>query len=161
MRVGPNEYKDALRRFASGVSIVTVEFEGEVHGMTATSFASVSLDPPLILICLEKASRTLSLVREARRFAVNVLAEVQEDLARKFAQHGEKPFGEVDYQTGVTHAPLLHGAIAWIECDERELINGGDHDIVVGEVIACRSHPGKPLVYFNRGYRRFGSKDLS
>lgn len=153
MVVGPEQYREALRKFASGITIVTVAHGGELHGMTASSFASVSLSPPLVLVCLEKSSKTRSLVLEAGHFAANILGDHQESVARSFSESGPKPFGDLKHRPGQQGAPLLDGAIAWIECSVWRVMEAGDHDVVVGEVEACDTRPGAPLVYFDRDYR--------
>jgi flavin reductase (DIM6/NTAB) family NADH-FMN oxidoreductase RutF len=153
MAVGPDEYRQALRKFASGITVVTVAEPGGFHGMTASSFAAVSLIPPQVLVCLEKTTRTRGLVLDARAFAVNLLADHQEGVARSFSQPGSKPFDELKYKIGQTGAPLLEGAIAWIECAIAQVLDAGDHDVVIGEVVSCERRDGHPLVYFDRAYR--------
>ena len=149
--VDPDEFKTALSRFASGVTVVTVGVEGKLHGMTASSFASVSLEPPRILVCLDKSSRTRALLSDA--FAVNILSSQQQEISRGFAHAGDKPFGSLSHEIGTTGAPLIHGSLAWIECRTASIVDGGDHDIVVGDVVACRTGDGEPLIYFAREYR--------
>lgn len=151
MTVSPEDFRTALSRFASGVTVVTVGSEGMLHGMTASSFASVSLDPPRILVCLDKSSRTRSLLSDS--FAVNILSADQEDISRSFAHAGDKPFGSLSHELGGRGAPLIHGALAWIECTTSSIVDGGDHDIVIGDVVGCSSVDGAPLVYFEREYR--------
>ena len=151
--VEPEAYREALSKFASGVTVVTVTFDDRSHGMTASSFASVSLDPPLVLVCLDKSSRTRSLIVEAGVFAVNVLTSRQEELARSFSQAGDKPFDQIPHRNGPLGAPLLDDAIARIECRLHTMFEAGDHDIVVGAVAACEIGDGEPLVYYDRGYR--------
>lgn len=153
MPVGPEEYRQALRRFASGITVVTVVNGPELHGMTASSFAAVSLQPPLVLVSLEKGSRTRELILEVRSFAVNVLAENQEAVARGFSQSGHKPFEATKHHFGRTGAPLLDGALALLECRIERTIDAGDHDVVIAEVLATEARDGAPLVYFNRAYR--------
>lgn len=121
--------------------------------MTASSFAAVSLEPPLILVNLEKRSETLALVRAVGSFAVNVLASDQEDLARSFAASGVKSFSSIDYRNGSDGHPLIEGCIAWMECRTREITDGGDHEVVIGEVAATGSADGPPLIYWDRRYR--------
>jgi flavin reductase ActVB len=147
----PDDFRTALSRFASGVTVVTVSANKTMHGMTASSFASVSLDPPRVLVCLSKSSRTRALLSDT--FAINVLGADQEDVSRAFAGAGEKPFNSLDHQIGASGAPLLHGALAWIECATSSIVDGGDHDIIVGDVTACSSGDGQPLIYFARAYR--------
>ena len=158
MGVGPEEYRRALRRFATGVTIVTVHSDDGPHGMTASSFAAVSLEPPLILVSLEKSSRTRALIFEGGTFAVNVLGADQESISREFATRGEKSFEDLPHRLGTTKAPILDGSLAWIECTTKEWIDAGDHDVVIAEVIASDVKDGDPLVYFDRAYRRI--KDL-
>lgn len=150
MTVSPDEFKTALGRFASGVTVVTVGDNDTLHGMTASSFASVSLEPPRILVCLDKSSRTRSLLSDS--FAVNVLSAEQEQVSRSFAHAGDKPFSELGYEIGASGAPLIHGSLAWLECATSSIVDGGDHDIVIGDVTRCSHADGSPLVYFRRGY---------
>jgi 3-hydroxy-9,10-secoandrosta-1,3,5(10)-triene-9,17-dione monooxygenase reductase component len=156
--VGPEEYRRALRRFATGVTIVTVHTDDGPHGMTASSFAAVSLEPPLILVSLEKSSRTRTLILESGTFAVNILSVGQESISREFATRGDKSFADLPHKLGVTRAPILDGSLAWIECTTKEWIDAGDHDVVIAEVIACDVADGESLVYYDRDYRTI--KDL-
>ena len=133
--------------------MVTVDHDGELHGMTASSFASVSLEPPLILVCLDKASRTRALILEQGSFVVNILAGDQEGVSRSFSRRGTKPFAELGHRPGTAGDPLLDGAIAWIECRLSELVEAGDHDIFVAEVLACEDRAGDPLLYYDQAYR--------
>jgi len=149
----PTRFRSALRRFASGVTVVTVEHDGELHGMTASSFASVSLDPPLILVCLDRASRTRALILEKGSFAVNILGGDQEEVSRSFSRRGTKPFDRLPHHIGDGGDPVLDGAIASIECRLDQMVAAGDHDIFVGEVLACDARPGEPLLYYDQGYR--------
>ncbi|MDQ4144724.1 MAG: flavin reductase family protein [Actinomycetota bacterium] len=153
MPVGPDDYRQALRRFASGLTVVTVSNGERLHGMTASSFAAVSLTPPLILVSLEKGSRTREIVLEVGSFGVNILSEEQVEVARGFSKAGHKPFESVPHRTGDSDVPILEGTLASLECRIHQAIDAGDHDIVVGEVVACSARDGSPLVYFNRSYR--------
>jgi flavin reductase (DIM6/NTAB) family NADH-FMN oxidoreductase RutF len=119
--------------------------------MTASSFASVSLDPPRVLVCLDKSSRTRALLADT--FAINILSSEQEGVSRSFSHAGDKPFDSLPHEIGPSGAPLLHGALAWIECATSSIVDGGDHDIIIGDVTGCRSAEGHPLIYFKRGYR--------
>lgn len=153
MTVDPDEFRDALSKFASGVTVVTVAAGNSFHGMTASSFASVSLSPPRVLVCLDKTSRTRALLSEPGCFAVNVLGSGQEAISRAFAASGLKPFDATPHRPGKNGAPLLEGAIAWIECNVSSIVDGGDHDIVVGDVTRCETAGGEPLIYHERRYR--------
>jgi flavin reductase (DIM6/NTAB) family NADH-FMN oxidoreductase RutF len=153
MGVGPDQYRETLKNYGSGVTIVTVELDGVTHGMTASSFASVSLIPPLVLVCLEKESRTRQLVLEKRTFAVNVLRAGQEEIAAAFARPGPKTFGAAWDQTASDGSPMTSSALARMECTVTSVFDGGDHDIVVAEVQTSDWDDGQPLIYFNRHYR--------
>jgi flavin reductase (DIM6/NTAB) family NADH-FMN oxidoreductase RutF len=140
--------------FATGVAVATVRAsDGTPHGLTVSSFTSVSLQPPLILICIDYAFNFLSHFRACSNFAVNVLNETQRDLSVTFAVKPEGRFEGVDWHTNVTGAPLLRGCIANIECRLSSIIEAGDHAIFLGEVIHAESPGGRPLLYFNRDYR--------
>ena len=152
MTVDPQDFRSALGRFASGVTVVTVSANGRKHGMTASSFASVSLEPPRILVCLDKSSTTRALLSDS--FAVNILSAEQEGISRSFAGTGEKSFDEMPHESGTNGAPLIHGALAWIECSTSSIVDGGDHDIIVGDVTACTYSDGVPLLYYSRSYRK-------
>jgi 4-hydroxyphenylacetate 3-hydroxylase, reductase component len=153
--VESQKFRDALRKFASGTTLVTVVHDGKPHGMTASSFASASLDPPLVVVCLDVASRTREIVEATGRFAVNILGEDQEWMARAFAKPGDKPFDKLSHRPGLGGIPLIDGAIAWLECTVKELTNAGDHDIFVGEVLTAESTELPPLIHYDRAYWPF------
>jgi flavin reductase (DIM6/NTAB) family NADH-FMN oxidoreductase RutF len=154
MAVGPEEYRDAVRHFASGVTIITVGSGGELHGMTASSFASVSLEPPLILVSMDKSSHTNEMIQSTGVFAVNILERSQEEVARTFARSGDKTFDDLPHRVGPVGAPLLEGSLTWLECRTTQVVDGGDHDILIAEVLATGGAEGEPLVYYDRAYRR-------
>lgn len=156
MKLSPEDYKAAGRRFASGVTIITVAHNGEVHGMTASSFTTVSLHPPLILVSLERDSTTRQMVVESEAFAVNILSREQESIARSFAQSGPKSFEGIPHHIGPSGAPFLEGALASLGCCTTEVVEAGDHDLFIAEVTSCESHEGEPLLYFDRDYRSIG-----
>jgi flavin reductase (DIM6/NTAB) family NADH-FMN oxidoreductase RutF len=153
MVVGPEDFKAAVRRFASGVTIVTVTRDGEMHGMTASSFASVSLEPPSILVSLDKTSKTRTMIGETGSFAVNILAKGQEEIARAFARVGDDKFGDMARETAPGGAPLIEGALAWLECRTTQVVDGGDHEVFIAEVLATGGAAGEPLIYHDRSYR--------
>ncbi|MDQ4025259.1 MAG: flavin reductase family protein, partial [Actinomycetota bacterium] len=154
-------FRDALRMFASGVTIVTVAGESELHGMTASSFASVSIDPPLVLVCLDQTSRTRALVAQTGTFAVNVLRSDQREASRAFARPGLKPFATIPHHAGGNGAPVLDDAIAVLECSTYRTFEAGDHDVVLGEVTAASAPGGDPLVYYDGAYRSLSSSSDS
>jgi flavin reductase (DIM6/NTAB) family NADH-FMN oxidoreductase RutF len=161
MPLPPDEFRNALRKFASGVTVVTVAADGALHGMTASAFASVSLDPPLILVCLDKASRTRALIARTGAFAVNVLRSDHQDTSQAFSRAGVKPFATVPHKTGSNGAPLLDEAIASLECGTYRIFEAGDHDVVLGEVTATSVPGGDPLVYYDGAYRSLSSSTES
>jgi flavin reductase (DIM6/NTAB) family NADH-FMN oxidoreductase RutF len=153
--VTPEAFKSTLRLFASGITIVATRANGAPHGMTCTSFASVSLEPPLVLVCLERDSHTLEAVSASGVFAVSVLSAEQEVVARSFARPGHKPFDDFPMRDAPNGSPILDGALAWLACSVERNLEAGDHNVVVGLVEDCAFHPGEPLLYFDRGYRKF------
>lgn len=150
-----DEFRRACGRFATGVSVASVvDRKGVPHGLTVSSFTSVSLDPPLILICLGHAVTSIDVFRAAPHFAINVLHENQQELAERFATKGYDRFDGVDWLRGETGVPLLPGALAQMECAVRQRVAAGDHDIVIAEMVAAQVHEGEPLLYFASQYRR-------
>jgi 4-nitrophenol 2-monooxygenase / 4-nitrocatechol 4-monooxygenase, reductase component len=155
MGISSEEFRSALGRFPSGVTIVTSKGDdGENRGITVSAFSSLSLEPPLVLICIDKRASLHDHLKEGRHFAVNVLAEDQEDLSRRFASKDAKRFNEVGWREGVTGAPLLADVLAAIECRVLHSYPGGDHTIFVGEVLTTTVDEKKPLAYFRGGYSR-------
>jgi flavin reductase (DIM6/NTAB) family NADH-FMN oxidoreductase RutF len=158
MAVDAGRYRQVMGHFATGVAIVTCSGPDGPAGLTTNAVTSVSLDPLLLLVCFDNASRTLVAVRHARRFAVNVLRAGQEDLARVFASKrvAREKFEAVTHM--VAHGvPVLDGALAWLACDLRELHPGGDHTIGIGAVTHMDADPGgEPLVWFRGMYRSVG-----
>jgi 3-hydroxy-9,10-secoandrosta-1,3,5(10)-triene-9,17-dione monooxygenase reductase component len=149
----PELFREVFGRFATGVAVITSAGPAGTGGMTANALCSLSLDPLLALVCFENRARTLPIVRDAGRFAVNVLAAGQERLAGIFASK----LPEAEKLEGVPHRseqgmPVIHGALAWAVCDLRELIAGGDHTIAIGEVISLGLGDGAPLLWFEGRY---------
>ena len=146
--------RGALGAFATGVTVITTrDAAGEPVGNTASSFNSVSLDPPLILWSLRKSAYSYKTFLAAGHFAVNVLADDQEPLSVRFAQTSVNKWEGVEYETSSTGLPLLPGAIAVFECKSAYTYQGGDHVIIVGEVLRCRHDPDrKPLIFWRGNY---------
>jgi flavin reductase (DIM6/NTAB) family NADH-FMN oxidoreductase RutF len=157
MTVDDAEFKLALSHFASGITVVTTEWEGTPYGMTVASFASLSLRPPLILVCIEKSVKSHEAIAGAKKFAVNVLAARQADISNRFASKIDDRFTGVEWANGSLGVPLIANALVTIECKLREQLPGGDHSIFVGEVIATAVREGQPLLYFRGGYREMQS----
>ena len=148
--------RDALGCFATGVTVVTAIGENDVPiGLTANSFTSVSLDPPLLLVCIAKSSGSLKAMENSRHFAVNVLHIGQQPVSNIFARPGEDRFAEIAWSEGHQGAPLLSGALAAFECEKYAEYDGGDHVILVGRVSPASYEPRRdPLLYFKGKYRR-------
>jgi flavin reductase (DIM6/NTAB) family NADH-FMN oxidoreductase RutF len=147
-----------MRAWTSGVTIVTAAYGGEQHGMTVSSFTSVSLDPPLIVISLQTASQTHALVSRAKAFGVTILGADQQGLSERFAGHGEYSEDRLDglkTEIFVTGAPLIKGGLAYLDCRVAQAIHAGMNTVFIGEVVAVRGDDHEaPLVYHDRTYRR-------
>lgn len=148
------DFRRVCGRFATGVVIATVrDAQMNPHGMTINSFTSVSLEPPLILLCVDHRASLLQYFRAHTHFGVNILREDQRELADHFARKGHDRFGSVEWHPGETGVPLLPHVLATLECSRKQRVTAGDHDIVIGEVLHARVHEGHPLVYFASRYR--------
>jgi len=149
-------FRTVLGHFCSGITVVTAVDEGEPVGLTCQSFASVSLDPPLVLFVPSKGSHSWPRIRHAGHFCANVLAEDQEPLGRRFALQGTDKFAGVGWTAGGDGAPRLDGCLAHVECDVEAVHDGGDHDIVVGRAVELGvPGDGGPLLFYRGGYGRF------
>jgi flavin reductase (DIM6/NTAB) family NADH-FMN oxidoreductase RutF len=157
MPVTSDDFRSALRHFPAGVTIVTIRAGDERHGLTVSAFASVSPEPPLIMICIDHRHRAHDLLEQAgATFAVNILRADQRELSDRFAYvKNEDRFAVGDWQTAVTGAPVLADALAWLDCTIYCRQRAGTHTIYVGEVQASRvpEPDAAPLVYWNRDYR--------
>jgi len=152
-------YRLAIAHFATGVTVVTAEIQGAWAGMTASAVASVSLDPTLLLVCISNRLPTHRALEQGRRFAVNVLGEGQEAIARRFATPAEDKFEGVRLDPA-HHLPVLADAVAWFICDLHGQFPGGDHSIFIGEVKECNAKAGaKPLVYFRSEFGKIEDPD--
>jgi 3-hydroxy-9,10-secoandrosta-1,3,5(10)-triene-9,17-dione monooxygenase reductase component len=149
------EFRRVLGQFATGVTIITAMDGDEPAGVAANSFTSVSLDPPLVLFCVGRSSTTWPRVERARKFAVNILGEHQEELSQLFAMKGADRFGRVAWHLGVGGSPVLHDVLAYLDCEFWAEYDGGDHIIVVGRVLDLGvDHDAGPLVFFQGKYGR-------
>jgi flavin reductase (DIM6/NTAB) family NADH-FMN oxidoreductase RutF len=151
------EFRAVMRRFPTGVTIITTVLEGKPKGFTANAFASVSAEPPMVLVCVNRQARTHPLISQAGRFCVNVLSLDQQALAERFASKSvEDPFADVDVRFATTGSPVLGGTLAYLDCELAEEHSAGTHTIFLGTVLACGASDGAPLGYFNAAYRDFG-----
>jgi len=151
-------FRRALGSFATGVTVVTARTpSGDHRGLTVNSFSSVSLDPPLVLFCLDKATPSFDSISTAHRFAVNVLCADQHELSVRFATAAIDKWDGVAYDLWPGEVPVLRGCLANLACRQEALYEGGDHVIVVGRVERLHTRgDGDPLVYFNSNYRSIG-----
>jgi flavin reductase (DIM6/NTAB) family NADH-FMN oxidoreductase RutF len=153
MPIDDAQFKLAMSHFASGVTVVTTEHEGKPFGMTVAAFSSLSLHPPLVLVCVEKTVKTHDAIAGAGKFGVSILSSTQADISNRFASRSEDKFAETEVVRGELGVPLIDGAITRLECRVSERLEGGDHTIFVGEVVDAKTEEGEPLVYFRSGYR--------
>lgn len=148
-------FKLAMSHFASGVTVVTTEYEGAQYGMTVASFASLSLHPPLVVICIEVAAKTHDAIAAAGKFGVSILAADQAGLSGRFASRNvDDRFEGVSVLESELGLPLIDGAICTLECRVHSRLPGGDHTIFVGEVVHARTSEAPPLLYFRSGYHQ-------
>lgn len=162
--LGPDDFKRVLGCFATGVTVVTAwDPEGRATGLTASAFSSVSLSPPLVLVCVAHTSQCYPALRQSERFGVNILGSDQEVVSQRFARangNGEDKFEGLRYSPGALGLPMLDGALAQLECSTVHAYPGGDHTIFVGQVEAARCQPGSgtdPLLYYRGQYGRLQS----
>ena len=152
-----NEFRQLMSRFASGITVLTaVDGRARPHGMTVSAFSSLSLDPPLVLVCVDRSATMLDVLDAATHFAVNILAEGQESVSRRFSlEEMELRFEGVGNSPGIGGVPVLHGALATLECRRSARHDAGDHAIFIGEVVGGTLDPaGRPLVYYAGAYGR-------
>lgn len=154
MPVTSDEFRAALSRFPSGVTVVTTrDVEGRYHGITVSAFCSLSLEPPRVLICIEKTTGSHQALLESQAFVVNMLSAGQREISERFASTIEDKFNGIDFETGLDEIPVLLGCIANLECRVTTSYDGGDHSIFVGEIEKATAHDGDPIVYFRSDYR--------
>lgn len=151
----PRTLRDALGCFATGVTVVTCLSGGNPAGLTVNSFTSVSLDPPLLLVCLKKTAASAAALIEATAFAINVLQNAQQPASISFSTRGEDRFGTTPWSQGEAGAPILKDSLCVFECDRYAVYDGGDHHILVGKVTKASFDASlDPLLYFRGRYRR-------
>jgi flavin reductase (DIM6/NTAB) family NADH-FMN oxidoreductase RutF len=163
MSLSPSEFRQAMGCFATGVTIVTLDLEGEVHGMTANAFSSVSLDPPLVLVCVDHRTKTHTHLHAKKRFGVNVLCEDQRAISEYYArpdrthEHAETEAG-ARFERTVHGTPRLQGALAYLECRLHSAEDAGDHTIFIAEVEDVVVQEGDPLLFYRGKYRKVGEE---
>jgi len=153
MTVDQHSFRAVLGRFASGVTVVTTrDKRNRDQGMTVSAFCSVSLDPPLVLMCIEHTASLYNHLEKATHFTANILSEGQEAIARRFAEGGASRFAGLGYERGQNGTAVLDDVLGYVECEVVGRHESGDHDIIVGEVQTAVANEGKPLLYYRGGY---------
>ena len=155
MAISNDEFRAALSHFASGVTVVTLRDEnGKLHGITVSAFSSVSLNPPLILVCIDNEAGSFYAFHESKRFVVNILGEEQAEHSIQFASPIPDKFINIHYHEGLEGIPVLKDALVNLECRLIESSVAGDHTIFIGEIERTHIKEGNPLVYYRGSYRR-------
>ena len=153
MTVDQHAFRAVLGRFATGVTIVTAAGpRNRDVGITVTAFSSVSLEPPLVSICIDHSASVYNAMAKAKHFVVNILSEGQEALARRFAEPGPNRFDGIGFDRGQNGAVILMEVLGYVECSVVARHEAGDHDIIIGEVEVAMADEGKPLLYYRGGY---------
>jgi flavin reductase ActVB len=155
MTISKDEFRAALSRFPSGVTVVTTkDAGGRLHGITVSAFASVSLEPPMILVCVDKRAGSHDALAESGAFVVHILAEEHEHHSNKFASPVPDKFDDIEFRHGLREIPVLENALVTLECRLAHAHEGGDHTIFVGEIERAEIKDGNPLVYWHGDYRK-------
>jgi flavin reductase (DIM6/NTAB) family NADH-FMN oxidoreductase RutF len=164
MPIDSNLFRQVMSQFATGITVVTARTGDEIHGLTVNSFCSVSLEPPLVLICVDKTAHSHDLIQQGRNFAVNILDATQETLARRFATNNlsaNERFAGINFRAEITGAPILMDSLGWLDCALFAAYPGGDHTIFAGEVLALGPGNGnQPLLYFGSEYQKLGLEKI-
>ena len=157
MPLDPLELRRAFGCFVTGVTIVTaIDGEGRPRGFTANSFTSVSLDPPLVLVCIARTAGSYPLFSTTKQFAINILSEEQRPISSRFASKEVDKFAQIEWRPGRTGSPLIGGTVAWLDCRREQQIDAGDHLILVGRVLDFEHSTQTPLGFCRGNYLRFG-----
>ena len=157
MAVAKERLRKVMGYFATGVTVVTMRLpSGEPWGFTVNSFTSVSLAPPLILVCVDHGSESFQAMNRAPHFAVNILAEDQEELSRRFSAKRKDRFNHVPWSEGPHGSPLIEGCLGFLECRKVASHAHGDHTVILGEVLEARATGGNPLLFYRSSYARIG-----
>ena len=157
MPIDEAQFKLAMSHFACGVTVVTTEHDGRQYGLTVASFASLSLRPPLVMICVDKAVKSHDAIASSKKFGVSILEAKQSEISGRFASKTEDKFAGVEIRKGTLGVPLIAGSLCTIECRLTAQLPGGDHSIFVGEVVDAQPGAGTPLVYYRSSYRQLNA----
>jgi flavin reductase (DIM6/NTAB) family NADH-FMN oxidoreductase RutF len=155
MSISKDEFRTALAKFASGVTVVTLKDEnGNSHGITVSAFSSVSLDPPLILVCIDNNAGSHFAFSQSKRFVVNILSAEQDEHSNQFASQIPDKFINIHHHEGLEGIPVLKDALVNLECRLTQELIAGDHTIFVGEIEKTHLNEGEPLIYYQGDYRK-------
>ena len=153
MSLDPDAFRALMGRFATGVTVVTAtDAEGNDRGMTVSAFASVSLQPPLVVVCIDETASMHETLVSGEYFGVNILSSTQEAIARRFAATGAQQFEGIGYRNGENGVPILNDVLAFVECRRISSTRGGDHTIIIGETLAGSLIDARPLLYYRGGF---------
>lgn len=156
MPIDKNELRRVMGHFATGVTVITtISDQGTPYGLTANAFMSVSLEPPLLLISVDKKAESYPYFEQSKVFTINVLRDDQEGLSRRFAVSGGNKFEGIAFHRGANNVPVLNDTLAHIECQLYATYDGGDHTLYVGEILEAETREGRPLLFYRGGYRAF------
>jgi 3-hydroxy-9,10-secoandrosta-1,3,5(10)-triene-9,17-dione monooxygenase reductase component len=156
--IDPERFKDAMSRFATGVTVVAGMEDGNPVGFTCQAFVSLSVDPPFVAVAPARTSTSWPRIARAGTFCVNVLGDHQAELCRGFAVSGGEKFSGVEWHPApITGSPVIDGSLAWVDCELELVHDAGDHELVVGKVLGMGVSRGRPLVYYRGGFGRFES----
>jgi flavin reductase (DIM6/NTAB) family NADH-FMN oxidoreductase RutF len=149
-----------MGRFATGVTVVTTRCDGQFTGMTANAVMSLSLDPPLVAVSVDRSAQMHGHLQESKCFAISILKREQEHLSVRFAQRGPKDFSDLDLKTAATGAPVLAEALAYLDCRLVQIVPAGDHDLFIGEPLAGAKGEGTPLIFYGGRYAELASAGI-
>lgn len=153
--MSPDQFRKTLAKFASGVTVVTsTDSNAGIFGITVSAFCSVSLEPPLVMVSIEKGTGTHHALAETGLFNVHILAEGQEEVSNRFASRSENKFDGFEFKSDGRGVPLIDGALATIRCEKYSEADGGDHTIFIGKVVESHIEEADPLIYWNSNYRK-------
>ena len=144
--------RQIMGRFATGVTVVTTSFNEEITGMTANAVISLSLDPGLVAVSVDKSASMHEHISEGKSYAINILHLDQKEISNRFAKPGPKDFLDIDFEKSISGSPILKGVVAWLDCQLVQTVSVGDHDLFLGEPIAGSVNEGIPLIYYGGKY---------
>lgn len=149
-----------MGRFATGVTVASTVVDDATWGMTANAVTSLSLQPPLVLFAVVRDSQSRDMFAQGRCFALNILGAEHEAISNRFAFAGPKDFSGLETKTAMTGAPILSDALGWVDCQLKDILDGGDHDIFIGEIVAGEFREGAPLLYFGGKYAKIAGMEV-